>query len=314
MRLGAAFWAQRTTWPDLRRAIEHAEAVGFDSLWIDDHLLCDEGDWTDPKLEGWTTLAAAAAITRRIQLGTLVSANTFRSPGLTAKLAVTLDHLSGGRAVLGLGAGWFEREHDAFGIDFGAGFGERLDRLAEAVPLIRQLLDGERVTHDGPVYRMRDAVCRPLPVQRRLPLLIGGSGPRKTLPLVARHADIWNGRGDPAALRAIDGQLRALCDEIGRDHREIERSIYLNVLIRRTRADALAAWERVRRRHHPPTGEDRPEVVGTVDDVASGLREYAAAGIGHAICVLRSPFDRQTVDALPAIRERLAPAEASARG
>ncbi|HET7728233.1 MAG TPA: LLM class flavin-dependent oxidoreductase [Candidatus Limnocylindrales bacterium] len=314
MRFGAAFWAQRTAWPDLRRAIEHAEAVGFDSVWIDDHLLCDEGDWTDPKLEGWTTLAAAAAVTRRVQLGPLVSANTFRSPGLTAKLAVTLDHASNGRAVLGLGAGWFDREHEAFGIDFGAGFGARLDRLAEAVPLIRRLLDGERVTHDGPFYRMHDAVCRPLPVQRRLPLLIGGIGPRKTLPLVARHADIWNGRGDPEALRAIGARLRALCDDLGRDHREIERSIYLNVLVRPTTADAYAAWEAVRRRHHPPTGEDRPEVVGTVDDVVAGLRAYADAGIEHAIWVLRSPFDLATMDALPVIRARLAAPAGSAPG
>lgn len=314
MRFGAAFWVQRTGWPDLRRAIEHAEAVGFDSVWVDDHLLCDEGDWTDPKLEGWTTLAAAAAITRRVQLGPLVSANTFRSPGLTAKLAVTLDHVSGGRAVLGLGAGWFEREHDAFGIHFGTGFGERLDRLAEAIPLVRRLLDGDRVTHDGQSCWMRDAVCRPLPVQRRLPLLIGGVGPRKTLPLVARHADIWNGRGEPDALHAIDSHLRELCDEIGRDHREIERSIYHNVIVRSSRSAAYAAWEDVSSRHHPLTGEDRPEVVGTVDEVAARLRAYADAGVGHSIWVLRSPFDLETMDALPDIRVRLAPPSPSAHG
>ena len=114
------------------RPASPAKAAGWDSLWIDDHLLADEGDPTDSKFEGWATLAALAVLTERVRLGLLVAANTFRSPGLTAKLATTVDHLSGGRVVLGIGGGWFEREHDAFGLDFGAGFGERLDRLDEA--------------------------------------------------------------------------------------------------------------------------------------------------------------------------------------
>src|SRR5438552_12687123 len=142
VRIGAACWVQRTDWPSLRVALETAEAAGADDLWIDDHLLADEGEATDAKFEGWTTLAAAAAVTTRARLGLLVAANTFRNPGLTAKLATTVDHVSGGRLILGLGGGWFEDEHRAFGLDFGSGFGERLDRLAEAVPLIRRLLDG----------------------------------------------------------------------------------------------------------------------------------------------------------------------------
>src|SRR5204862_5671861 len=120
----------------------------------------------------------------------LVSANTFRNPGLTAKLATTLDHVSAGRAILGLGGGWFADEHEAFGLEFGSGFGDRLDRLAEAVELIRRLLDGERIAdHEGRFYRMRDALAAPRPIQAHLPLLIGGSGPAKTLRIVARHAD-----------------------------------------------------------------------------------------------------------------------------
>src|SRR5205814_2138397 len=117
-RFGAAFWIQRTGWPELRDAALAAERAGFDEVWLDDHLLSDEGDWHDPKLEGWSALAAVAAVTSRVRVGLLVAANTFRNPGLTAKLATTLDHISDGRATLGLGAGWFAREHEAFGLEY----------------------------------------------------------------------------------------------------------------------------------------------------------------------------------------------------
>ncbi|HEY8990057.1 MAG TPA: LLM class flavin-dependent oxidoreductase [Candidatus Limnocylindrales bacterium] len=212
-RIGAAFWVQRTDWPSLREAVEAAEAGGADDLWIDDHLLSDEGDSGDPKFEAWSTIAAVAAVTKRARVGHLVAANTFRNPGLTAKLATTLDHISGGRAILGVGGGWFEQEHEAFGIDFGSGFGERLDRLAESVEVIRRLLDGERVTHEGRFFRLRDALAVPRPIQPHLPILIGGSGPQKTLRIVARHADLWNAYGSPASLAASDAILRDRCAE-----------------------------------------------------------------------------------------------------
>jgi alkanesulfonate monooxygenase SsuD/methylene tetrahydromethanopterin reductase-like flavin-dependent oxidoreductase (luciferase family) len=302
MRFGAAYWVQRTGWPELREAVLRAEAAGYDSQWIDDHLLSDEGDWQDGKLEGWTTLAAVAAVTTGSRLGLMVAANTFRNPGLTAKLATTLDHLSDGRSILGIGGGWFEREHEAFGLDFGSGFGERLDRLGEAVPLIRRLLDGERVTHDGRWYRMTDAVCRPRPVQARLPILIGGSGPRKTLPLVAAHADLWNAYGTPEALAASDATLRAACDAIGRDHGEIERTFNGNIVIRASREAAVAAWRGWLETHRPSVGEDRLNAFGTVEDVAEQLDRYRRVGFEHAVMVFRSPFDLETMDRLPELR------------
>ena len=305
MRFGAGFWIQRTGWPELREAVIRAEDRGFDSLWVDDHLLSDEGDWHDGKLEGWTTLAAVAAVTTQARLGLMVAANTFRNPGLTAKLATTLDHLSGGRAVLGLGGGWFEREHDAFGLDFGAGFGERLDRLAEAVPLVRRLLDGEHVTHEGAWYRFTDAVCEPRPIQARLPILIGGSGPKKTIPIVARHADLWNAYGSPAELAASDAILRAACDAVGRDEGEIERTFNGNIVIRDSREEADRAWAGWLERHRPQAGEDRLNAFGTVDDVAAQLDRYRAAGFAHAVLIFRSPFDLETMDRLPALRAAL---------
>ncbi|HEY6570388.1 MAG TPA: TIGR03560 family F420-dependent LLM class oxidoreductase [Candidatus Limnocylindrales bacterium] len=303
MRFGAAFWIQRTGWPDLRDAVRHAEDAGFDDVWLDDHLLSDEGDWRDPKLEGWTSLAAAAQVTTRARLGLLVAANTFRNPGLTAKLATTLDHLSDGRSILGIGGAWFEREHEAFGIDFGAGFGERLDRLGEALPLIRRLLDGERVTHQGRFYTMTDAVCEPRPVQAHLPILVGGTGPRKTIPMVARYADMWNAYGTPEALAAADAILREACAAAGRDEREIARSTNLNLVIRRDLAEAEAAWSTWCDIHLPK--REQLDVGGSPAEVADALRPYRDAGFGHVILVFRSPFDLETMDRLGEVRARL---------
>ena len=305
MRFGAAFWIQRVGWPELRDGMLHAEAAGFDDLWLDDHLLSDEGDWPAPKLEGWSTLAAAAAVTTRARLGLMVAANTLRNPGLTAKITTTVDHISGGRAILGIGGGWFEREHEAFGFDFGSGFGERLDRLAEAVPLIRRLLDGEHVTHDGRFYRFRDAVCAPRPIQAHLPILIGGSGPRKTLPLIARHGDMWNAYGTPDQLAASDAILRAACDTAGRDEREIERTVNLNVVIRATRAEAERDWAACVAAHLPQEDERGLDAGGSLDEVAEAIAEYRDVGFAHPILIFRNPFDVETMDRLPELRALL---------
>jgi len=262
LRFGAAFWINRTDWPSLRDACLAVERAGWDSLWVDDHLLADEGDPADAKLEGWATLSALAVLTERIRLGLLVGANTLRNPGLTAKLATTVDQLSDGRLVLGLGGGWFEREHDAFGIDFGSGFGERLDRLDEAVGLIRRLLDGERVTHEGRFYRMHDAICEPRPVQARLPILIGGSGPTKTLRTTARDADLWNAYGSPERVAETSEILRERCAEIGRPYEAIERTVTVHAVVRDDQSLAATAWDEVSRIHGlaDRQGSDGPQI------------------------------------------------------
>ncbi len=306
MRVGAAFWLNRTGWPRVREAARAAEAAGFDSLWVDDHLLADEGAADDDRLEGWSVLAALAATTRRPTLGLLVGANTFRNPGLTAKLAVTLDHLSGGRAVLGLGAGWFEREHAAYGLDFGAGLGERLDRLEAAAALIRRLLDGETVSADGAPYPMRGAIVRPHPLQRHLPILIGGQGRRRTLRIVAEHADIWNAYGTPGSLMALDAELRRHCTEVGRDQASIERSVTQTVVIRASRGTAEEDFARMVETHGPQPGEDRLDLGGSPREVAAGLAAYEAIGIAHAMWVFRDPFDFETMARLSEVRVELA--------
>ena len=305
VRIGFLLWPQTADWPAIRDAAVRAERAGAASLWTWDHLNSIVGPWEGPILEGWSVLAGWSQVTSRVTLGLMVGANTFRNPGLTAKLATTLDHLSDGRAILGVGAGWFAREHEAFGIEFGAGLGERLDRLGEAVPLVRRLLDGERVTHEGRWYSFSDAICAPLPVQARLPILVGGSGPRKTLPLVARHADMWNAYGSPEELAASDSILRRACEAAGRDDREIERTFNGNVVIRASREAAELAWRGWLERHRPQAGEDRLNAFGTVADVAEELDRYRDVGFGHPVLIFRSPFDLETMDRLPDLRAAL---------
>ena len=311
MRFGAAFWIQRTGWPDLRDACLAVERSGWDSLWLDDHLLSDEGAWDDPKLEGWAALNAAATVTQRVRLGLLVSSTTFRNPGLIAKLATTLDHVSGGRAVLGLGGGWFGQEHDAFGIDFGSGFGERLDRLDEATMLVRRLLDGERVTHQGPFFAFHEALCEPRPLQERLPILIGGSGPSKTLRTTARYADLWNGYGDPERIARVSDVLRTRCEEIGRPFEEIERTVTIHAVIRDTEPLAIEAWTAVAERHGlvgriGADGTDRHLTVGgSPKDVAAYLEGYRRIGIGEVIFVFRHPFDLESIERIDDVRAML---------
>ena len=312
MRFGAAFWVNRTSWPSLLEASLAVERAGWDSLWVDDHLLADEGDWTDGKLEGWTTLAAIATSTRRVRLGLLVAANLFREPGLTAKLATTLDHLSEGRAVLGIGGGWFAREHEAFGLEFGSGFGERLDRLDEAVGLIRRLLDGERIDeHDGRFYALRDALCAPMPVQARLPILIGGSGPTKTLRTTARYADLWNGYGDPSRIADVSETLRERCDEIGRPFESIERTVTIHAVVRDDLESAATAWAATAVRHglDGRVGADGLgrglTVGGTPADVAAYVDGYRRIGVAEVIVVFRDPFDLETIERIGEVREAL---------
>jgi alkanesulfonate monooxygenase SsuD/methylene tetrahydromethanopterin reductase-like flavin-dependent oxidoreductase (luciferase family) len=312
VRFGAAFWIQRTGWPQLRDACVAAERAGFDTSWLDDHLLSDEGDWRAPKLEGWTTLAAVAPVTSTARLGLLVAANTFRTPGLTAKMATTLDHLSGGRFILGIGGGWFDREHEAFGIDFGSGFGERLDRLEEAVGLIERLLAGERITHAGRFYSLTDAVCEPRPVQARLPILIGGSGREKTLRTTARHADLWNGYGEPDRIAETSAVLATRCAEVGRPFESIERTVTMEVVIRDSRAAALEAMAVVEAHHEiaerfGSDGSPRGlNAGGPPEDVAAYVRRFEDLGIAEVIWVFRSPFDLETMARLPKVRAALA--------
>ena len=296
IRFGAQLWSQATDWPGFRDAALAAEAAGWDSVWTWDHLLAIFGRWEQPILEGWAALAALGPITRRVRLGLMVGANTFRNPGLTAKLATTLDHVSDGRAVLGIGGAWFEREHEAFGLDFGAGVGERLDRLDEAVMLLRRLLDGERISHDGRFYTFRDAVCEPRPLQPRLPILVGGSGPRKTLRTVALRADGWNTSGDLEEVRGKLAILEEHCAEVGRDPSTIELTVSFPIVLRDSPADAEEAWAGLIAHNGATDAGPVPHLFGSPAEVADKIRPFVELGFRTIIVRLPAPYDRETID------------------
>ncbi|HEX2753824.1 MAG TPA: LLM class flavin-dependent oxidoreductase [Candidatus Limnocylindrales bacterium] len=298
IRFGAQLWSQQTTWSDFRDAAIAAEAAGWDSVWTWDHLLAIFGPWEQPILEGWTTLAALGPITSRIRLGLMVGANTLRNPGLTAKLATTLDHVSGGRAVLGIGGAWFEREHDAFGFDeaWGSGPGERLDRLDESVMVMRRLLDGERFDHTGRFYTMRDALCEPRPVQAHLPILVGGSGPKKTLRIVALRADGWNTSGTIDEARATLAILDEHCAAVGRDRSAIELSVSFPITIRDTVAGAERAYGTLLQANGIEDMRTNPVLLGPPDLVAEAIAPYRDLGFSTVIVRLPAPHDRETID------------------
>ncbi len=305
IRFGAQLWSQASDWPNLREAALAAEAAGWDSIWTWDHLLAIQGPWQQPIFEGWLTLAAWAALTSRARVGLMVGANTFRNPGLTAKLATTLDHVSGGRAVLGLGGAWFEREHEALGIDFGSGFGERLDRLDEAVMLLRRLLDGERISYEGRFYRLADALCEPRPLQPHLPILIGGSGPRKTLRTVAHRADAWNTSGTVEEVARRVEILRAHCASAGRPFEAIELTVSFPIVLRDQRIAAQAALQRLLEHNGMRAFEGVPVLAGSPAEVADRIRPYLELGFGTIIARLPAPYDRETIERMGEVRHLL---------
>lgn len=255
------------TWADLQDAASHAAETGWDGVWVADHFMPNTTSGEGPVLECFTVLAGLATTIPRVRLGSLVAGNTYRHPAVLAKAAATLDHLSGGRAVLGLGAGWQENEHRAYGIELPDVKG-RLGRLEEACEVLRRLLDDERTSFTGRYYRLVDAPLQPKPVQAHLPLLVGGGGERVTLRIAARWADEWNTWGTPDHLAAKAEVLDRHCEAVGRDPREITRSAQVIVYL-----DA-----RGRQVDRP-----MPKVSGSVAQLQDLMGAYREAGVGEFI-------------------------------
>lgn len=221
--------SQRATMAEYRDFWQLTEDAGFDHAWVMDHFATIDHDVEGDIFEAWTMQAAMAVATSRVRIGCMVTGNTYRHPAELAKMAVTVDHLSGGRLELGIGAGWNVYEHEAMGIELGDPR-PRLDRFEEACQIIRSLLTEPRTTFAGEHYTVTDLVAEPKPVQQPLPIWIGGSGRRRTLRIVARYADVWNWTGaDLDDFSDASATLDEHCAAIGRDPRQIRRSVQLRL-------------------------------------------------------------------------------------
>ncbi len=262
MRCSIKTSPMHTTWEAMRDVWVEADQIEvFDAAWTFDHFVPIAGDPAGPCMEGWSILAAMAAVTRRLRLGVMVTGNTYRHPAVLANMAATVDVISDGRLELGLGAGWHEEEHEAYGIDLPP-LRERFDRFDEALEVVHLLLTQPVANFSGTHYRLTEARCEPKPVQRpRPPLVIGGKGERRTLGAAARWADQWNyPRGEPEEFRRLVGVLAERCEEIGRPVGDIEVSVQL-------------------------FAESDPAAT------AAEAAAFVEAGADHVIVALRSPFD-----------------------
>ena len=249
-------------YPEMEQFWRAADELGFHSVANYDHFygLIDNAG---PTLEGWTSLAAMATVVRRARIGCMVSGVTYRNPAVLAKMAVTVDHISGGRMDFGLGAGWHEAEHRGYGLEFPSA-GTRVAMLDEALTLIKRLWTEESVTFEGRFYTLRDALCEPKPLQRpRPPIVVGGEKP-KMLRVIARHADEWNvpSHGDVAEWARTSARLDEACTEMGRDPADIRRSVQLFV---------------------------QPAEAGHVDEQLAALPELEARGCQHVVLSFYQP-------------------------
>ena len=307
LKLGANCWNQYSDWPSFLAAQQRADQLGYDSIWTWDHLYPIVGSADGPIFEGYMAMAAVATKTSRATVGLMVGANTFRNPALVAKMVTTLDHISGGRAILGIGAAWFETEHIAFGMPFGNSPGERLRWLAGALPIIHGMLDGTRPTAgEGSRYAAEAVLNLPPPSQPHVPILVGGSGLKVTLRLVAEYADACNIGGSAAGLAEKEAALVAHCRAVGRDETQIERTAGMGTpLIRDSAAEAKAALADI----FAANGRARVWVdqpVGTVDQVVDHCAAYVEQGYRHLIFGFPSPYDEETMTRLASeVRPRL---------
>ena len=276
----------------LRKIVSSAERVGYDSLWVMDHFhqIQNVGQPNEPMLEGWTTLGVLAGFTSKIRLGTMVTGNVYRHPSVLAKIGATLDVMSKGRLFIGIGAGWNEEESTAYGIPFPS-TKERFQRLEEAVQIITSMWTEEKANFNGHFYKIQNAYCNPKPIQKpHPPLLIGGSGERKTLKLVAKYADACNLFGSATTIKRKLEILREHCRSVGRDYNSILKTKLGIVLMDKDKA-ALDKRLSDRFKNVPEPMRAEFATVGTPEEVRRQVEALRDAGVDYLITSFE--WDRQ---------------------
>ncbi len=291
LRFGILTQTHHTSWEELRRTWRLLDELGYDTAWTFDHFFPIFSDPSGPCLEGWITLTALMQQTSRVRAGVLVTGNTYRHPAVLAKMGATLDQISGGRLILGLGAAWFELEHTAYGIPFYT-TAERIRRLGEAAHLIKRLWTEPQVTFEGRFYHVKDAYCEPKPLQRpHPPLMIGGGGEKLTLRVVAQYADGWNTFGSPEDFRRKLDILREHGRRVGRNTEEIEVSWAGTLRVTDSASEKQRILEALAKIYGRPVESVQPTVlVGSVEEIADRLREYIRVGVTHFIGIASPPF------------------------
>lgn len=299
IRFGVQAAPQQIPWAELKEIWQEVEALGFDSLWVNDHMLPSVGPTDAANMEGWTTLAALAALTARVRIGALVTANTFRHPAVLAKMATTIDHISNGRLILGMGSGYFAQEHQVYGIPFPS-TRERAKRLEEALQVIRTLWTQDSASFQGAYYQLANAPFVPKPVQKpHPPIMIGGMGEKLTLPLVAKYADMWNAAGlTPSQLAQKITVLNEHCHRVGRDCKKIEKTYITSLYLRTNPTEVQALLEQIPRMQGLSAEQARATILaGDAAAVRQQVQAYVDAGATHFILVLRRPgfYDREGI-------------------
>lgn len=266
LRFGVQTYPQHTTYAEMLQVWREADELGFDTAFAFDHFIPIGGDPTGPCFEGWTLLSALAAQTKRIKVGLLVTGNTYRNPAVLAKMAATVDHVSNGRLILGIGAGWYEREHTAYGIPFSTS-SDRARQLVEAIQVIKLLFTQDKSNFTGKYYQLKDAPFSPKTVQKpHPPILIGGMGRKVVQPLAARHADMWDFfADDPEHAKQLNADFDKICQRVGRDPKQVERSMSLQA----------------------------SQLTGSKDKVRDRLQAFVEAGVQHLVVALSAPYDRE---------------------
>jgi len=307
LRFGIQTGQQFAAWDEIVRIWQRAEALGYDTAWTYDHFIAVMMDPFDPCLEAWSCLAALAVHTQRIRIGALVTGNTYRHPAILAKIATTVDVISGGRLEFGIGAGWYEPEHTMFGLPFGSAR-ERCARLDEALTVIRALWRERQASVAGTHYQLSAAIAEPKPVQQpHPPITIAGAGEKRLLPIVARHADAWSSFGSPDVYRRKIDILRRYCDAEQRDCDAIEKQVLVPTAITDDLSSAAPLIQGYAMYQNISEDEARHwMLLGNADDVCRQIDAFVAAGVTHFVITL-SPynfdaFERFAAEVLPRYR------------
>jgi F420-dependent oxidoreductase-like protein len=305
IRFGIQTGQQNIEWDDMLALWQKADAWGYDTLWNFDHFYPIFTNPEGPCLEGWTTLAALAQATKRARIGHLVNGNTYRNPCLTAKMAASLDHVSHGRLNLGIGAGWFEMEHTAFGIDFMT-VPKRLQALDEACQIIRGMLTQERTTVHGKHYTVTDAMGLPRPVQQpHPPIMIGGTGEKVLLRIVAKHADMWNASGPADFMEKKIAIIRQHADKLDRDADRIEKTVMMPLCYRNKDREGFVQGLIAAMRQTTPEEARGQIMIGEKQECLDTVERYGRAGVTHFIFMSFAPYN---ADEMQAFAEEVMPA------